>query len=187
MRVRGPRRSADTGPPVTCGCCGRDRPRTGVHELGSAPGVYVCWRCALWIAARIGRRREPAPWPRTCGEQQAAGRPCVTEVINDGSLDAVDELYAPELAQAARDWVAPFLAAFPDVRMEPSPSSGGRHSRGHFRFSSTHTAPWMGRPPTGPGGPRGALVHRAQRTHRRRVGLEDNDDRRRQVRAASPT
>jgi hypothetical protein len=43
---------------VTCGCCGRDRSRSGVHELGDTPGVYVCWRCALWMAARIGRGRE---------------------------------------------------------------------------------------------------------------------------------
>ncbi|SHN80060.1 hypothetical protein SAMN05660350_02851 [Geodermatophilus obscurus] len=39
-----------------CGCCGRDLPRTTVHELGGTSEVYVCRRCALWMAARIGRR-----------------------------------------------------------------------------------------------------------------------------------
>jgi hypothetical protein len=42
---------------VPCGCCGRDLPRTAVHELGGTPEVYVCRRCALWMTARIGRRR----------------------------------------------------------------------------------------------------------------------------------
>jgi hypothetical protein len=50
------RRSTATKERVTCGCCGRDRPRAGAHELGDTPGVYVCWRCALWMAARIVRR-----------------------------------------------------------------------------------------------------------------------------------
>ncbi len=30
----------------------------------------------------------------------------VVEVINGGRLDAVDQLYAPEIAQAAKEWVA---------------------------------------------------------------------------------
>jgi hypothetical protein len=51
------RRATATQELVTCGCCGRNRPRTGVHELGVTPGVYVCWRCALWMAIRIARRR----------------------------------------------------------------------------------------------------------------------------------
>lgn len=55
MRLLG-RRPADTGEHVACGCCGRDLPRSSVHELGDTPGVFVCRRCALWMAARIGRR-----------------------------------------------------------------------------------------------------------------------------------
>jgi hypothetical protein len=57
MRLPG-RRATATEQTVTCACCGRDRPRSGVHELGSAPGVHVCWRCALWMAARIVGRRQ---------------------------------------------------------------------------------------------------------------------------------
>jgi hypothetical protein len=52
------RHPAARGAEVTCGCCGRERPRTGAHELGDTPGVYVCWRCSVWMAARIGRGRE---------------------------------------------------------------------------------------------------------------------------------
>jgi hypothetical protein len=33
-------------------------------------------------------------------------------------VEAVDELYAPELAAAAKRWIAPFRAAFPDVHMQ---------------------------------------------------------------------
>ena len=55
MRLLGRRRTIPTQESVRCGCCGRDLPRTAVHELGGAPGVYVCRRCALWMAARIGR------------------------------------------------------------------------------------------------------------------------------------
>jgi hypothetical protein len=55
MRLLGRRRPAEAGERVTCGCCGRQLPQPAVHELGGTPGVYVCRRCALWMAARIGR------------------------------------------------------------------------------------------------------------------------------------
>jgi hypothetical protein len=45
-----------TGERAECGCCGRDLPRSAVHELGGTPGVYICRRCAIWTATRIGRR-----------------------------------------------------------------------------------------------------------------------------------
>lgn len=73
----------------------------------------------------------------------------VAEVINDGDLGAVDELYAPEIAAAARNWVGPFRTAFPDVRMDTlSLVGGGDTVVGHFRCSGTQTGPWMGRPGT---------------------------------------
>jgi predicted ester cyclase len=110
----------------------------------------------------------------------------IAEVINGGDLDAVDQLYAPEIAAAARQWVAPFRTAFPDVRMDTvALVAEGDTVVGQFRCSGTHTGSWMGRPPTG----------RAFRDVREvywftvrdgRIadwwGLEDNDDRRRQLR-----
>ena len=45
-------------------------------------------------------------------------RRLVSEVLNGGHLEVIDELYAPELALAARRWIAPFRTSFPDVRME---------------------------------------------------------------------
>ncbi len=55
MRLAALRRRSPTGKTVTCGCCARDLPLTAVHELGATPGVYLCRRCALWVAAKIGR------------------------------------------------------------------------------------------------------------------------------------
>jgi hypothetical protein len=74
----------------------------------------------------------------------------VAEVINGGDLDAVDELYAPNIAAAAREWIAPFRAAFPDLRMDTVALVGEGAVSGQFRCSGTHTGPWMGpRPPAG--------------------------------------
>jgi hypothetical protein len=42
----------------------------------------------------------------------------VDEVLNGGNLDLIDDLYAPDQAAAARDWIAPFRASFPDVQMD---------------------------------------------------------------------
>ncbi|MGY5883097.1 MULTISPECIES: hypothetical protein [Blastococcus] len=55
MRLPG-RRLVGTDEIRSCGCCGRDLPVTAVHELGATPGVYICRRCGLWAATRIGRR-----------------------------------------------------------------------------------------------------------------------------------
>jgi len=57
------RRPADTSGHVECGCCGRRLPRSSVHELGGAPGVFLCRRCALWIATRINHRQPPVNDP----------------------------------------------------------------------------------------------------------------------------
>jgi len=40
---------------LRCGCCGRSLPARRVHELGDTPGVYVCARCALWVAGQLSR------------------------------------------------------------------------------------------------------------------------------------
>jgi predicted ester cyclase len=113
----------------------------------------------------------------------------VAEVINGGDLAAVEELYAPEVAAAARDWVAPFRTAFPDVRMETVALVGeGDTVVGHFRCSGTQTGPWMGRPPTG-GSFRDVREVYWFTVRDGRVadwwGLEDNDERRRQLRERS--
>jgi predicted ester cyclase len=115
----------------------------------------------------------------------------VTEVINEGDLEVVDELYAAEIAQAAKDWVAPFRAAFPDVRMTTAELVGeGDTVVGHFRCSGTHTGPWMGRPATGRRFTDVREVYWFTVRGGRIVdwwGLEDDDDRRRQLRGGTGT
>ena len=77
-------------------------------------------------------------------------RRLVDEVFNAGRLDVVDELYAPTLAPRARRWIAPFLASFPDARMEVVELiAEGDAVVGRFRCSGTHLGPWRGHAPTG--------------------------------------
>lgn len=81
---------------------------------------------------------------------KAIVRRLVTEVLNGGNLDVIDELYAPALAKGARRWIAPFRASFPDVRMEiVELIAEGDKVVGRFTCSATHLGEWLGHPPTG--------------------------------------
>ena len=113
----------------------------------------------------------------------------VADVVNNGDLDAIDRLYAPEIAGAARAWVAPFRESFPDVHMETvALVAEGDVVVGHFRCSGTHTGPWRGRPGTGRSFRDVREVYWFTVRDGRVVdwwGLEDDDDRRRQLRATA--
>ena len=77
-------------------------------------------------------------------------RRLVEEVMNEGRLDLIDELYAPALARPARRWIAPFRESFPDARMEiVELVAEGERVVGRFRCSATHLGPWRGHAPTG--------------------------------------
>jgi len=77
-------------------------------------------------------------------------RRLVGEVFNTGQLAVIAELYAPELAAAAEDWIAPFRASFPDMRMEVVDLiAEGDKVVGRFTCSGTHRGAWLGYPPTG--------------------------------------
>ena len=129
--------------------------------------------------------------PAAVAANKALVARAVAEVINGGDLDVVDELYAPGIAQAAKDWVAPFRAAFPDVRMEVVALVGeGDTVVGHFHCSGTQTGPWRGRPPTGGHFRDVREVYWFTIRGGRIVdwwGLEDDDDRRRQLRGRGAT
>jgi predicted ester cyclase len=74
----------------------------------------------------------------------------VEEVLNDGHLEVIDELYTPELAGAAKRWIAPFRASFPDVHMEiVELIAEGDKVVGRFTCSATHLGEWLGQAPTG--------------------------------------
>jgi predicted ester cyclase len=77
-------------------------------------------------------------------------RRLVEEVMNAGRLDVIDELYTPELAPRARDWIAPFRESFPDVRMEiVQMVAEGDTVAARFTCSGTHLGAWRGHEPTG--------------------------------------
>jgi predicted ester cyclase len=77
-------------------------------------------------------------------------RRLVAEVLNGGHLEVIDELYAPELVPAARRWIAPFRASFPDVRMDiVELIAEGDKVVGRFTCSATHLGEWLGQAPTG--------------------------------------
>jgi hypothetical protein len=51
-------------------------------------------------------------------QNKAVFRRLVDEVMNAGRLDVIDEIYTPRMAAAARAWIAPLRASFPDVHMQ---------------------------------------------------------------------
>jgi predicted ester cyclase len=74
----------------------------------------------------------------------------VEEAVNQGHLDVLAEVADGEFAQAARQWVGPFRAAFPDFSMEIVDVVAEEEKvAAHFRCSGTHLGEWMGRPPSG--------------------------------------
>jgi ketosteroid isomerase-like protein len=81
---------------------------------------------------------------------KATIRRLIEEVLNGGHLELVDELYAPELAPAAKRWITPFRASFPDVHMEVIELiAEGDRVVGRFTCSATHRGAWLGHAPTG--------------------------------------
>ena len=77
-------------------------------------------------------------------------RRLVAEILNGGHLEVIDELYTPELAPAARRWITPFRASFPDVHMEiVELIAEGDKVVGRFTCSATHLGEWLGQVPTG--------------------------------------
>jgi predicted ester cyclase len=77
-------------------------------------------------------------------------RRLIDEVMNRGDLAALDDLYAPRLAAAARRWVEPFLSSFSDVHMRiVDLVAEGDTVVGRFTCSGTHTGTWLGHAPTG--------------------------------------
>lgn len=122
---------------------------------------------------------------------KALVRRFVDEVMNRGRLDVLADVCTPDLAVKARAWIEPFRGSFSDVRMEiVALVAEGDTVVGRFRCSGTHTGVWLGRPPTGrrfrdvdevsfftiSGGRISAVW-----------GLEDTEERLRQLFAASET
>jgi len=86
----------------------------------------------------------------TIEQQKAVVRRLIEEVMNNGRLDIIDEIYTPAHAKRAHEWIEPFLASFSDVQMQIVDLIA-EHDKvvGRFRCSGTHTGEWLGLPPTG--------------------------------------
>jgi predicted ester cyclase len=81
---------------------------------------------------------------------KAVVRRLAEEVFNGGRLEVIDEMYAPALAPAAKRWITPFRASFPDVHMEiVELIAEGDSVVGRFTCSATHLGEWLGQAPTG--------------------------------------
>jgi predicted ester cyclase len=81
---------------------------------------------------------------------KATIRRLIEVVLDGGHLELIDELYAPELAPAARRWITPFRASFPDVQMEAIELiAEGDKVVGRFTCSATQLVAWLGHAPTG--------------------------------------
>lgn len=74
----------------------------------------------------------------------------VDEVMNERRLDVLEELCTPAMARRWRRWVAPFLASFPDMRMEiVQLVAEGDTVVGRLTCSATHTGEWRGQAASG--------------------------------------
>ncbi len=77
-------------------------------------------------------------------------RRLVEEVVNAGDLSVLDEIYTAPMARAARRWIEPFRASFPDFEMNiVQLVAEGDTVVARFRCSGTHRGEWLGHPPTG--------------------------------------
>jgi predicted ester cyclase len=77
-------------------------------------------------------------------------RRLVEEVMNQRDLAALEDLYAPPLARAARRWVEPFLTSFSDVHLRiVELVAEGQTVVGRFACSGTQTGTWLDHPASG--------------------------------------
>lgn len=77
-------------------------------------------------------------------------RRLVDEVMNQGRLDILDELYTLRMAAAAKAWITPFRQAFPDVHMRVLDLvAEGDKVAARFSCSGTQRGAWQGFPGTG--------------------------------------
>ena len=77
-------------------------------------------------------------------------RRLVQEAANPGNPEVLDEIAEGEFAEAARRWIGPFRASFPDFTIENVDLVAATEKvAAHFRCSGTHLGQWMGHPPTG--------------------------------------
>jgi predicted ester cyclase len=74
----------------------------------------------------------------------------LVEIVNEGALEALEEVASGRIAEAARHWIGPFRDSFPDFHMEICDViAEGDKVVGHFKCSGTQQGEWQGLPPSG--------------------------------------
>lgn len=123
----------------------------GGRERDRGRGLRLHRRGGGGRGVRAGRDGTVAAPPEPArGDPKAVVRRLIDEVMNQGRLDVIDELYAAALAPAARRWIEPFRESFPDTHMDIVTLVAEGHTvAGRFRCSGTHLGPWRGHAPTG--------------------------------------
>ena len=105
--------------------------------------------------------------------------------MNAGRLDVLDEIYSPTMAAAAKAWIAPFRASFPDVHMRiVDLVAEGDKVAARFLCSGTQRGEWQGRSGAGQRFEQVAEVYFFELSDgliSRAWGLEDNLSRMRQL------
>jgi predicted ester cyclase len=118
-------------------------------------------------------------------QNKAVVRRLVDEVMNAGRLEVLDEIYTPRMAAAAKAWIAPFRASFPDVHMQVVDLvAEGDKVAARFLCSGTQHGVWQGRTAAGQRFERVAEVYFFELQEGRITrawGLEDNLSRMRQL------
>ena len=86
----------------------------------------------------------------TLAENKQLVRRLADEAVNARNLDVLDEIAAGDVAAAARRWIGPFRAAFPDFSMRiVDLIAEDDRVVAHFKCSGTHEGEWRGQAPTG--------------------------------------
>jgi predicted ester cyclase len=74
----------------------------------------------------------------------------LVEIVNEGDLDAIDEVASGPIASEARRWIGPFRESFPDFHMEVVDAIAEDDKvMGYFKCSGTHEGEWRGHAPSG--------------------------------------
>jgi predicted ester cyclase len=80
---------------------------------------------------------------------KAVVRRLIEEVMNGVRLDVLDQLYTPATAAAARTWIAPFRAAFPEHMRVVDLAAEDDKVAARFTCSATQRGGRQGHPATG--------------------------------------
>lgn len=89
-----------------------------------------------------------APGPEAAGKELV--RRLVEEVMNQGRLEVLAEIYEDRLLAVARRWIEPFQVSFTDVEMRiVDLVAEADRVVGRFTCAGTHVHDWLGHPGTG--------------------------------------